>query len=200
MKKKLLNSLERRKQIIENKSLATIGREKFSAFNQNLITKNNEYTPNAMKNSLKLKEKKNLISSRKNYNEKDFFLNKRTINEFPNYKTLSHQLVKGTIFFNKIMSADRKGHLLRILDSFDREHIEIGNNIPLDMHLRKYFLKFKFVTSSDREFISDQVYNLIRYKGLIDFIAKPPLNWFSRFDTYYDSSFEIQKNNVNIPA
>ena len=196
MKKKLVNSLSKSKLLI-NKSLTPFKNSNTSINN----SKENEIKP-YKQNIIKANESKILknqqISSQKNYDQKDFFSEiKNKI--FLYNKNLSTELIKGTRFFNKIMSSDRKGHILRILDSFDREHIEIGNNIPLDLHLRKYYLKFKFVPSQDREFISDQVYNLIRYKGLVDFLAKPPLNWFSRFDAYYDSTFESQKNNVNIP-
>ena len=202
MRKKLADSLNRRKY-----KLAGISNKFSSSFgNKHLMISKDDnlnqpaYESNLLKRGESKKLKSLQISSLKNYDNKDFFNDEYSNKNLRNFKYNSNELVKGTRLFNKIMSTDRKGHILRILDSFDREHIEIGNNIPLDLHLRKYFLKFKFVKSSDREFISDQIFNLIRYKGLIDFLTKPPLNWFSRFDTYYNSNFELQKKNVNIPG
>jgi hypothetical protein len=202
MRKKLVESINRSKIKLSN-----FKNNSSSSFGFKAIEIMKEENPNQSsynQNALRLGETKKLkslqISSLKNYDNKDFFNDEYSKKNQRNFKYNSNELVKGTRLFNKIMSTDRKGHILRILDSFDREHIEIGNNIPLDLHLRKYFLKFKFVKSSDREFISDQVYNLIRYKGLIDFLTKPPLNWFSRFDNFYNSNFELQKKNVNVPA
>lgn len=202
MRKKLVESLNRSKL-----NSAGFKKTSFPSLNDKSLIipeDNSENQPAYKLNSFRTGQSKKLkslqISSLKNYDNKDFFNDEYSSKNLRNFKYNSNEMVKGTRLFNKIMSTDRKGHILRILDSFDREHIEIGNNIPLDLHLRKYFLKFKFVKSSDREFISDQVYNLIRYKGLVDFLTKPPLNWFSRFDTYYNSNFELQKKNVNIPA
>jgi len=199
MKKKLINSLNRSKVNINSFSKSLV----LKSENNSVIKESQNgksYTRNQLRVGQTNKLKSLQISSHKNYDKNDYFNNELSKEHNRNFFYNTNELVMGTRLFNKIMSNDRKGHILRILDSFDREHIDIGNNIPLDLHLRKYFLKFKFVKSSDREFISDQVYKLIRYKGLIDFLTKPPLNWFSRFDTFYNSRFELQKKNVNLPA
>ncbi len=196
MKKKLINSLNKNILNYSNnsKSIKLITNE-YSLYKSN-NDKGKDFVKNSIKVGENIKYKSLKISS-----EKNTIINYgNSIKERRNYKYNLIELKKGNRIFNKIMSTDRKGHILRILDSFDREHVEIGKNIPLDLHLRKYFLKFKFVKSEDREFIYDQVFNLIRFKGLIDFLTKPPLNWFSRFDIFFDSNFEIQKKNVNIPA
>jgi len=202
MRKKLVDSLNRSKFKLEgiNKSSSLLSGNKSLKIIHNNRDNESSYELNSFRMGQSEKLKSLQISSLKNYDNKDFFNNEYTNKNLRNFIYNSGELVKGTRLFNKIMSTDRKGHILRILDSFDREHIEIGNNIPLDLHLRKYYLKFKFIKSSDREFISDQVFNLIRYKGLIDFLTNPPLNWFSRFETFYNSNFELQKKNINIPA
>lgn len=101
--------------------------------------------------------------------------------------------------FNKLMSNHRKGHIIRILDSFDKENANIGINVPIDLHVRKYFLKNREVVSIDREFINNQVCSLIRYRGLLDFLTRPPLNWMNKFDIFYSENFEKQLKNVNLP-
>lgn len=68
---------------------------------------------------------------------------------------------KTTKQFKSIMSNHRRSHIIKLLETFDHEHLELGRNVPLDMHTRKYFLFNKDVSNIDREFICDQVYNLI---------------------------------------
>ena len=183
-------------------SIIPFGQQKFltNPNQKNNTNKKSIYNPNQLKTSIF--NKTNLIknSNQKNYNEKDFFNDGKSEKKFQNYRTINEELKKGNKLFNKIMSADRKGHIIRIMESFDREHIDYGTNVPLDLHLRKYFMKFKFMKTQDREFISNQAYNIIRYKGLVDFLTKKPLNWLGRFDTFYSQDFERQKFNVNIPA
>lgn len=108
-------------------------------------------------------------------------------------------LSKNDKLFFKIMSNYRKNHIIKICENFDIEHLKVNNNIPLDLHLRKYFLSYKSISNIDREFISDQVYNLMRFKGLIDFLTPHNLNWLNRFETFYSETFEKQFNNINLP-
>ena len=108
-------------------------------------------------------------------------------------------LSKANKIFNKLMSNNRRSHILGILETMDQEHLEFGRNIPLDLHMRKYYLKNREISSVDREFINDQVYNLMRYKGLLDFLTRHPLNWRSRFETFYEPEFERQLENKNLP-
>jgi hypothetical protein len=98
-----------------------------------------------------------------------------------------------------LLTKYRQGHMLKILDSFDKEHTEFGNNIPIDLHLRKYFLKNKSVTNIDREFVYNEVCHIIRYRTLLDFCTKAPISWPSRMDFFYSESFSKQLNNVNLP-
>jgi hypothetical protein len=109
-------------------------------------------------------------------------------------------LSKANKIFNKLLTSKRRSHIIKILEQFDTEHMKLGRNIPLDLHIRKYYLQNRTVTVPDREFINNQVYNLIRYKGLLDFLSKPPLNWHSRLEAIYDPDFELQLENQNLPA
>jgi len=108
-------------------------------------------------------------------------------------------LSKANKIFNKLMTNKRKNHIISILEDLDHEHLEFGRNIPLDLHIRKYYLQNKEVTPPGREFINDQVYNLVRYRGLLDFLSKPPLNWHSRVETMYEPKFQEQMDNPNLP-
>ncbi len=60
----------------------------------------------------------------------------------------------------------REHHLLKILEDFS------SVNYPLDFFLSRYFRANKSVGANDRRFISDTVYGLIRWLGLVDFICQ----------------------------
>lgn len=77
------------------------------------------------------------------------------------------------------INSTRQGYILKILDSFDEEHINNpGRNIPLDLYLRYFFLKEKRkIDSIDREAIVDYVYYLMIYKGYLNAICKKPMTW-----------------------
>jgi hypothetical protein len=98
-----------------------------------------------------------------------------------------------------VLTKYRQNHMIRILETLDKEHSEFGNNIPIDLHLRKYFLKNKSVTNIDREFIFNEVCNVIRYRTLLDFCTKGPLTWLNRIEYFYSPQFEKQTDNVNLP-
>lgn len=127
------------------------------------------------------------------------FLLNQHLNILTILKYLNMLLSRTERIFNKVMTTYRRGHIINILETFDQEHLEYGKNVPLDMHIRKYYLSNRQVSNIDREFINDQVYNLIRYKGLLDFLTRKPLNWHSRFDRLYEPDFTKQMDNVNLP-
>ncbi|MBS0622382.1 MAG: RsmB/NOP family class I SAM-dependent RNA methyltransferase [Verrucomicrobia bacterium] len=53
---------------------------------------------------------------------------------------------------------------------------------PLDLHLSRYFKKLKSIGSSDRRFIGEQVYGLIRRQVLLDHLGAK--TWEERLDLY----------------
>ncbi|MFA6118358.1 MAG: RsmB/NOP family class I SAM-dependent RNA methyltransferase [Parachlamydiales bacterium] len=63
----------------------------------------------------------------------------------------------------------RKHHLLSILNEFSLK------NIPLDLFLKNYFKKNKSVGSKDRKDICENLYKIIRWKGLLDFLLEKPI-------------------------
>ena len=90
-------------------------------------------------------------------------------------------------------------HIWKILDSYDAEHTKIGRNLPLDLHVRHYYVHNKTITVPDRELISDYVYSLTKHKLLLDFIAKSPVTWQSRLSAFLSDDFEAQQKNPNFP-
>lgn len=56
-------------------------------------------------------------------------------------------------------------HLFQILKGFENQHL------PLDLFLSHYFRSHTAIGASDRRFISETVYGITRWKGLLDHIA-----------------------------
>jgi 16S rRNA (cytosine967-C5)-methyltransferase len=72
----------------------------------------------------------------------------------------------------------RENHLFKILTLFDAQR---G---PLDLFLRNYFRANKAVGSKDRRFISESIYGMIRWKGLLDHLCKKKPSWNERYQIY----------------
>ena len=87
----------------------------------------------------------------------------------------------------------RKHHLLCIFQEFSKL------NKPMDVFLRNYFRSHKAVGSKDRKFIAENAYLLIRWKGLIDYLAKKPITWQKRIDLLEDFDPQEQQSNTHIP-
>ncbi len=71
----------------------------------------------------------------------------------------------------------REYHLLRSLTQFE------GTPFPLDFFLNSYFRTHKQLGSKDKQWIADTFYELIRWKGLLDFLSKKS-TWEERFAYY----------------
>ena len=74
------------------------------------------------------------------------------------------------------MSPFRKRHILAILSMSET------SRLPLDAYLRLYFKENKSIGATDRRVICEAVYHTIRWRGLIDHVAKRPLTWEHRLD------------------
>jgi len=61
----------------------------------------------------------------------------------------------------KLITNLRLSHITKILEEYDFKNMDYGQNIALDMHIRKYFLKHKQTHVNDRENITEEVFNLI---------------------------------------
>lgn len=88
----------------------------------------------------------------------------------------------------------RQYHILSILNGYDQQ------SLPLDLFLRNYFRLHKALGSKDRGYIAETSYALIRWKGLLDFLAGELATWESRLDLFLGEAFEKEKFSVTIPA
>lgn len=73
----------------------------------------------------------------------------------------------------------REHHLFQLLEAFDQQ------NLPLDFFISLYFRSNKALGSKDRGFISEAVYTMIRWRGLLDYLCREnsPPTWEDRFKT-----------------
>ena len=60
----------------------------------------------------------------------------------------------------------RENHLFKILHSFESQRV------PLDVFLRHYFRSERAIGSKDRRFLSETIYGLIRWKGLLSHLCQ----------------------------
>ncbi len=72
----------------------------------------------------------------------------------------------------------REVHLLRALNGFSIQ------TLPLDLFLSSYFRAERAIGSKDRRWISDTIYTIIRWQGLIDYHTKGTLTWQNRYATF----------------
>jgi hypothetical protein len=94
-----------------------------------------------------------------------------------------------------IMNRLKMGHVLDILNEYENKHLaEPHRNIPLDAHLRYYFLdhkkQFSAIDSLDREHMVDYVYTLMRWKTFLNVICQRPMTWESRLKAFLTPEFE----------
>eukprot|EP00386_Alphamonas_edax_P006572 GDKI01021246.1.p1 GENE.GDKI01021246.1~~GDKI01021246.1.p1 ORF type:complete len:382 (-),score=68.63 GDKI01021246.1:28-1173(-) len=82
------------------------------------------------------------------------------------------------------MNAFRVRHLENCLKHF--EEVTTFKQ-PLDLFLKRYFQAHKAIASQDRAFIVENVYDLVRWKGLLDYVTPPPANWSNRLRTFFIS-------------
>lgn len=90
--------------------------------------------------------------------------------------------------------AFREYHLLNALNSFDFA------TLPLDVFLSKYFRLHKSIGSKDRKFISEQIYLMIRWLGLLDYLCLHPISWKNRYETLKKISLKKTLSDESIPA
>lgn len=88
----------------------------------------------------------------------------------------------------------REHHLLNLLGFFSSE------NLPLDAALKKYFTTNKAIGSKDRKFISETIYAMIRWQGLLDHFCSPPIFWEKRYQTFIQNKWIKAKHDTSVPA
>ncbi|PHJ16299.1 ribosomal rna small subunit methyltransferase b [Cystoisospora suis] len=60
-------------------------------------------------------------------------------------------------------------------------------SLPLDLFVRHYFKCHKSIKSADKLFITNHLYQIVKWKALLDFLTPPPAAWSSRIRTYFIS-------------
>lgn len=89
----------------------------------------------------------------------------------------------------------RDYHLLEILNAFDHE----DQRLPLDRFLSQYFRQHTAVGSKDRKSICKSLYDMIRWRSLLDHLSARPLSWDTRLKTYLDQGWKRHQNDQEIP-
>lgn len=88
----------------------------------------------------------------------------------------------------------RHYHILCILEGYDQQ------DLPLDLFLKDYFKARTAVGSKDRPFISDAVYTIVRWRGLLDYLCDAPIDWAKRLDIYLKWDLPTVKKRADIPV
>jgi len=91
----------------------------------------------------------------------------------------------------------REHHILSLLQQYESQQL------PLDLFISIYFREHKALGPKDRGVISETIYGIIRWKGLIDYLCEEPITWEKRLDLYskvnlrnYSSDQEIPKHTL----
>lgn len=87
----------------------------------------------------------------------------------------------------------REYHLLELLNNFEAQ------TLPLDRFLNIYFRSHTAIGSKDRQFIAEAAYGMIRWKGLLDYAAKPAITWERRFQIFRSDKFKEYLVDETIP-
>lgn len=87
----------------------------------------------------------------------------------------------------------REFHLLKLLETFENQ------SWPLDRYLNNYFRSHSAIGSKDRQIIADWIYGMFRWKGLLDYLSKPPYNWEKRFQLFREGTYEQFLEDQKIP-
>lgn len=88
-----------------------------------------------------------------------------------------------------IKKSFREYHLFNILSEYERQ------TLPLDRFLKEYFRFHKAIGSKDRKVLCENIYSIIRWKGLLDHLCNKPISWEARYqklmqikpDHFFDS-------------
>lgn len=84
-------------------------------------------------------------------------------------------------------------HLIKLLEGYE------GQTSPIDYYVSRYFREHHALGSKDRAFISEEVYRLIRWKGLVDFVLQEqnmPISWKARLDVMPTLSQHLSREDI----
>lgn len=95
------------------------------------------------------------------------------------------------IMFNK--RPFREHHLLQIINGYSKQ------NLPLDLYICQYFRANKALGPKDRGMISDTIYTMVRWQGLLDAISTQPPSWEKRLDLILNDDLSRYENDLSLP-
>lgn len=87
----------------------------------------------------------------------------------------------------------REHHLLQIINAYSEQ------NLPLDLFISQYFRFHKALGPKDRGMISDTIYAMVRWQGLLDALSTPPFSWEKRLDLFQQTDLSSYENNTSLP-
>lgn len=93
-----------------------------------------------------------------------------------------------------IKKSFREYHLLTILSEYDKRQ-----TLPLDRFLKEYFCFHKALGSKDRKVLCENIYSLIRWKGLLDYLCNKPISWEARYQKLTQIKPDHFLDNAQIP-
>ena len=74
-----------------------------------------------------------------------------------------------------IKTTFREHHLFTILFKYENQVL------PLDRFLKEYFRFHKAIGSKDRKILCENIYSMVRWKGLLDYLCDEPVSWEARY-------------------
>lgn len=86
----------------------------------------------------------------------------------------------------------REHHLFNLLEAYSKQ------TLPLDLFISHYFRDHHALGSKDRGFIAETIYSLVRWQGLLDYLA-PSSSWNDRYQIYLNTDFELLQQQEDIP-
>jgi 16S rRNA (cytosine967-C5)-methyltransferase len=86
----------------------------------------------------------------------------------------------------------REYHLFNLLEAYSQQ------TLPLDLFISHYFRDHSALGSKDRAFIADTIYALVRWQGLLDYLA-PSSSWKERYQAYSTANFDQLQRQADIP-
>lgn len=92
-----------------------------------------------------------------------------------------------------ISQAFREFHLLAILTGYEQQ------NLPLDLYVSHYFRANKALGSKDRGFIVENLYALIRWKGLLNYLTQDNFDWQKRWQAFTELDLARVQEDDSIP-
>lgn len=86
----------------------------------------------------------------------------------------------------------REHHLFACLEGYSQQ------TLPLDLFINQYFRGHAALGSKDRGFIAETIYGLVRWQGLLDYLASSS-SWRERYKAYLGLDIEMLQRREDIP-